>query len=187
MTASDFHGKPVVPDSVKHLDAVTVVEVLSRHGVNVSEAASELGVGSADLRRLLWARPQLVDAAAEIEERRLDLAEKNIYEALTSDDSRRRDAASMFTIRNSHRARKRGWITTSTSVAELSIISASANGPRTITYRWRTEEDDKRDAEAAEADRLREEGKPVVSVGWGDGGGDKTIEHEPNPRPSSED
>ena len=44
MTASDFHGKPVVPDSVKHLDADVVVEVLSRHGVNVSEAAAELGV-----------------------------------------------------------------------------------------------------------------------------------------------
>ena len=86
MTASDFHGKPVVPDSVEHLDPDVVVEVLSRHGVNVTEAADELGVASADLRRLLWARPQLTDAAAEIEERRLDLAEKNIYEALHSDD-----------------------------------------------------------------------------------------------------
>jgi hypothetical protein len=110
-------GKPVVPDSVKHLDPDVVVETLSRHGVNVSDAAGELGVGSADLRRLLWARPQLADAAVEVEERRLDLAEKNIYEALPSDDPRRRDAAAMFTIRNSHRARKRGWITTSTSVA----------------------------------------------------------------------
>lgn len=86
MTASDFHGKPKVPDTVKHLDADVVVDTLSRHGVNVSEAADELGVASADLRRLLWARPQLVDAAAEIEERRLDLAEKNIFEALRSDD-----------------------------------------------------------------------------------------------------
>jgi hypothetical protein len=143
-------------------------------------------VGSADLRRLLWARPQLTDAAVEVEERRLDLAEKNIYEALRSNDPRRRDAASMFTIRNSHRARRRGWITTSTSVAELSI-SASANGPRTITYRWRTEEDDTRDAEAARRERLRDAGKLVVSIGWGDGGSDKTIEHEPNPRPLSED
>ena len=49
MTASDFHGKPVVPHSVTHLDADVVVEVLSRHGVNVSEAAVELGVASADL------------------------------------------------------------------------------------------------------------------------------------------
>jgi hypothetical protein len=163
MTANDFHGKPVVPDSVKHLDADVVVEVLTRHGVNVTEAAGELGVASADLRRLLWARPQLVDAAAEIEEQRLDLAEKNIYEALRSDDPRRRDAASMFTIRNSHRARKRGWITTSTSVAELSI-STSATGPREIRFRWRTDAEDQRDAERAEAERLRDEGKPVVSI-----------------------
>jgi hypothetical protein len=30
----------------------------------------------------LWANPQLTDAEVELEERRLDLAEKNIYEAL---------------------------------------------------------------------------------------------------------
>ena len=98
MTASDFHGKPIVPDSVKHLDADVVVEVLSRHDVNVTEAANELGVASADLRRLLWARPQLVDAAAEIEERRLDLAEKNIYEAFaaTIHDGAMRRACSQF-------------------------------------------------------------------------------------------
>ena len=141
MTASDFHGKPVVPDSVKHLDADVVVEVLSRHGVNVSEAADELGVASADLRRLLWANPKLTDAAVEIEERRLDLAERNIFEALKSDDPRRRDAASMFTIRNSHRARKRGWITTITSVAELSVSANANNQSRTLTFRWRNDSD----------------------------------------------
>jgi hypothetical protein len=49
---------------------------------------------------------------------------------------RRRDAASVSTIRNNHRARKRGWITTSTSVAEL---SATTNAPaRTLPFRWRT-------------------------------------------------
>ena len=145
---------------------------LAKGSINVSEAASELGVGSADLRRLLWVNPKLADAAVEIEERRLDLADRNIFEALKSDDPRRRDAASMFTIRNSHRARKRGWITTSTSVAELSI-SASATGPREIRFRWRTDADDKRDAEAAEAERLRDEGK--------------LIEHEANPEPSNKD
>jgi hypothetical protein len=172
MTASDFHGKPVVPDSVKHLNADVLVEVLSRHGVNISEAADELGVASADLRRLLWANPKLTDAAVEIEERRLDLAERNIFEALKSDDPRRRDAASMFTLRNSHRARKRGWITSSTSVAELSI-SASATGPREVRFRWRTDDDDKRDAEAAERERLRDEGK--------------LIEHQASPEPSNKD
>jgi hypothetical protein len=172
MSVSNFRAVPKVPDSVAHLDPDLVVEGFSRHGVNVSDAAAELGVASADLRRLLWANPKLTDAAVEVEERRLDLAEKNIYEALTSDNSRRRDAASMFTIRNSHRARKRGWITTSTSVAELSI-STSAAGPREIRFRWRTEEDDLRDAEAAEIERLRDEGK--------------LIEHEAGPEPSSKD
>jgi hypothetical protein len=172
MSVSNFVSKPIVPDSVAHLDPDVVVEVLSRHAMNVSDAAGELGVASADLRRLLWANPKLTDAAVEIEERRLDLAEKNIYEALRSDDPRRRDAASMFTIRNSHRARKRGWITTSTSVAELSI-SASATGPREIRFRWRTDADDKRDAEAAESERLRDDGK--------------TIEHAAEPEPSNKD
>jgi hypothetical protein len=171
MSASSFHPVPKVPDNVAHLDPDVVVEVLSRHGVNVSDAADELGVASADLRRLLCAKPHLTDMAVELEERRLDLAEKNIYEALRSDDSRRRDAASMFTIRNSHRARKRGWITTSTSAAELSVTT---NAPaRTFTFRWRTPEDDLRDAERAEAERLRDEGT--------------LIEHEAGPQPSNKD
>jgi hypothetical protein len=183
MSASNFHAVPKVSDSVAHLDPDVVVEVLSRHGVNVTDAAGELGVASADLRRLLWAKPHLTDMAVELEERRLDLAEKNIYEALRSDDSRRRDAASMFTIRNSARARRRGWITTSTSAAELSV---TANAPaRAFTFRWRTSEDDQRDAEAAEAERLRDEGKQVVSIGWGDGS--RTIEHETGPVRSNKD
>jgi hypothetical protein len=183
MSASSFHPVPKRPDSVQHLDQDIVVEVLSRHGLNVSEAAAELGVGSADLRRLLCAKPHLTDMAVEIEERRLDLAEKNIYEALRSDDPRRRDAASMFTIRNSHRARKRGWITTSTSVAELSI-STGANGPHVFRFRWKTDDDDLREAAATEAERLRDKGKHAASLGW-DGG--TTIEHEANPEPSSKD
>jgi hypothetical protein len=148
MSASNFHAVPKVSDSVAHLDPDLVVEVLSRHGVNVSDAAGEMGVASADLRRLLCAKPHLTDMAVELEERRLDLAEKNIYEALRSDDPRRRDAASMFTIRNSARAKRRGWITTSTSAAELSV-SMGANAPREIRFRWRCDDDDKRDAEAA--------------------------------------
>ena len=81
----------------------------------------------------------------QIEERRSDLAERNIFEALKSDDPRRRDAASMFTIRNSVCARRRGWITTSTSAAELSV---TAHAPAcTLMFRQRTSEDDERDAE----------------------------------------
>src|SRR5580693_7699456 len=178
MTGSNFARTPSVPDTVKHLDPDVVVETLSRHGVNVSEAAAELGVGSADLRRLLWARPQLTDAAVELEERRLDKAEANILEDLHSDDSRRRDAASFFTLRNSARAKRRGWIVSSSSTVDLNI---NANlPPRQVIYRWRNEDDDKRDAEAAEVERLRE-GKQVISIGWGNPDDDKTIEHEASP------
>jgi hypothetical protein len=172
MSAGDVISKPKVPDTVAHLDPDVVVETFSRHGVNVSDAASELGVASADLRRLLWAKPHLTDMAVEMEERRLDLAERNIYEALRSDDSRRRDAASFFVIRNSHRARRRGWITTSTSASELSV-SVGASGSREIRFRWRSDDDDRRAAEAAERERLLNEGK--------------FIEHEASPEPSNKD
>ena len=140
-------------------------------------------MASADLRRLLWANPKLTDAAVEIEERRLDLAEKNIYEALRSDDPRRRDAASVFTIRNSHRARRRGWITTSTSAAELSV-SMGDNAPRVLRFRWKTDDDDLGEATAAKLERLRDEGQTVISIGWDDAG--KTID-EVSPDPSNKD
>jgi hypothetical protein len=157
-------SRPKVSDTVAHLDSDVVVEVLSRHAINVSDAAREMGVASADLRRLLCAKPHLTDMAVELEERRLDLAEKNIYEALRSDDSRRRDAASMFTIRNSHRARRRGWITTSTSVAELSVSANANDQSRTLTFRWRNDSDP--DPQAAD---------------WVEPANRPLLEHEPTP------
>jgi hypothetical protein len=45
--------------------------------------------------------------------------------------------------------------------AELSI-SRAGNAPREIRFSWMTEDDDKRDVEAAEIERLREEGKEVI-------------------------
>ena len=126
---------PNVPATVAGLAPNMVSEALARHAGNVSDAAKDLGVQPSDLRRLLWANPKLQDEAFEAVEARLDLAEKNIAAALRSNDGRERLAASMFTIRNSHRARKRGWITSSTSAAELSV-SASSDQPRTITFSW---------------------------------------------------
>ena len=171
---------PGVPATVANLDLAAVVEVLARHACNVTDAARDLGVPPSDLRRLLWANPKLQDEAFEVVEARLDLAEKNIAEALNSDDSRRRDAASFFVVRNSVRAKRRGWITSSVASVDMTV---NANPPpRRIVFRWRNEDDDKRDAEAAEAERLREEGKQVISIGWGSPDDDKTIEHEGQPR-----
>jgi hypothetical protein len=151
MSAGNFVSKPRVPDIVSHLDADVVVETLSRHAINVSDVASELGVASGDLRRLLLANPTLTAAAVEMEERRLDLSERNIYEALKSSDGRERLAASMFTIRNSHRSCKRGWITTSTSAAELSISTQAAQ-PRTYVFRWGKPDGDEPATESFERD-----------------------------------
>ena len=60
MSASNFHARWFLT-AYSILDPDVVVEVLSRHAVNVSDAAAELGVASADLRRLLWANPQLTE------------------------------------------------------------------------------------------------------------------------------
>jgi hypothetical protein len=134
-----FHSKPIVRDTVTDLNHDVVVEVLSRHGVNVSGAAAELGVESGDLRRLLWANPKLLDTAVEMEERRLDLAERNIFEALRSDDSRRRDATSFFVIRNTAKAKRRGWIVSASAGVGFTLNN---NIPaRTVTFRWRGPDD----------------------------------------------
>jgi hypothetical protein len=167
--------KPGVPDTVSNLDHNVVTEVLSRHACNVTDASKDLGVSPSDLRRLLWANPKLQDAAFEVVESRLELAEKNIAEALNSDDSRRRDAASFFVIRNSVRAKRRGWITSASASVELNVNSNLP--PRTLTFRWRTSEDDERDAEAAEAERLRDGRNHVASIEWGGTNGGKTVEH----------
>jgi hypothetical protein len=139
-----------LPATVANLDLATVVEVLSRHAANVTDASRDLGVPASDLRRLLWASPSLQDAVFEAVEGRLDLAEKNIAESLRSGDNRERLAASMFTIRNSHRARKRGWITSSTSAAELSI-STETDQPRTYVFRWRSQDDKEEGDRATES------------------------------------
>jgi hypothetical protein len=176
---------PGVPATVANLDLAVVVEVLARHACNVTDAAQDLGVPPSDLRRLMWSNPKLQDEAFEVVEARLDTAEKNIAEALKSEDSRRRDAASFFVLRNTARAKRRGWITS--SVASIDMTVNANLPPRRIVFRWRNEDDDKRDAEVAEAERLRDEGEQVVSIGWGDPDGSKTIEHEANPEDSKKD
>jgi hypothetical protein len=127
----------------------------------------------------------LINAAYEAEELRLDRAEAAVDEALKSDDSRRKDAAAYFILRNSSRAKRRGWVITANASVDVNLNSHSQ--PRVIEYRWRTDEDDKRDAEAAEIERLPEEGKTVVSIGWSDPNDGKTIEHEANREPSGKD
>ena len=166
MSVSNFPTKkPDVPATVANLDHTVVVAALARHACNVTDASLELKVPASDLRRLMWANPGMQDQSFETVEARLDMAEKNIAEALTSEDSRRRDAASFFVLRNTARAKRRGWIVSASAGVDVTINTGSS--PRQIVYRWRTDDDDKRDAEAAEHEPLRDEGK--------------LIEYEPKP------
>ena len=135
-----------------------VIEILAKHACNVTDASAELGVPASDLRRLMWANPNLQDQAFEVVEARLDKAEKNVAEALNSEDLRRRDAASFFTIRNTARAKRRGWIT---SAAAVDVNVGSDLPAARIVISWVGEEDLPDDS--------------------------KLIEHEASPAPSSKD
>jgi hypothetical protein len=155
MTVVGFPNKPAVSDSVADLDHALVAAALARHSCNVTDAAADLGVPASDLRRLLWANPQLQDQAFETVEARLDTAEKNIAEALASDDSRRRDAASFFVLRNTARARRRGWLTSASASVDVNV---QANKTVNYTFRWRTSDDP--DPTVNETGRLAIEHEP---------------------------
>ena len=99
----------------------------------MTDAAADLRVPASDLRRLLWAQPQLQDTAFEVVEARIDKAEKNIAEALDSEDSRRRDAASFFVVRNSARAKRRGWLTSASAGAEMNM---NITAPTRVIISW---------------------------------------------------
>jgi hypothetical protein len=148
-----------IPDSVAHLDLAAVAEVLVKYGANVRNAAAELGVPTSDLRQLTLVNQALINAAYEAEELRLDRAEAVVDEALKSDDSRRKDAAAYFILRNSSRAKRRGWITSSSTSVDVNV---QANKAVNYTFRWRNADDP--DPAVDETGRPREEGKLIVSA-----------------------
>jgi hypothetical protein len=115
---------------VDGLDIVFVREVLARTDFNVTASARELGVPASALRRLFLSDRQLQDEALEAAEARCDLAEQNHMEALRSEDPERRDKASRFELRNSVRARLRGWF-------NGVLASAEITEPKHFTISWR--------------------------------------------------
>ena len=146
---------PVVAASVADLDHSLVAAVLARHSCNVTDAARDLGVPSSDLRRLLWANPSLQDASFEVVEGRIDLAESNIAEFLRSSDGRERLAASMFTLRNSARSRRRGWITSAAAVD----LTVGSEPPRNIVISWA--------GEPQETEEIERDGKKITVPRYG--------------------
>jgi hypothetical protein len=126
-------GWPVrVPENVRDLDSDRVLAVLIACNVNVSEAAKRLHVSSADLRRLVLASPELMAAAFEKEERRLDKAEAILDRELNSDDPRYSAAAAFFVLRNAKRAVARGW-----RQPDVEVTVAADNQPPARTYVFR--------------------------------------------------
>ena len=79
---------------------------------------------------------RLADAALEAIELRLDAAEANLSEALHCGDPRRRDVVSMFILRNTQRASKRGYaVAASAASFEVSQASDQASA-QTVVFRW---------------------------------------------------
>ena len=125
-----------IPESVAHLDIEIVSAALIRHDANVGNTARALEVPSGDLRKLVLADQRLADAALEAVELRLDDAEANLSEALHCCDPRRRDAVSMFMLRNTPRAAKRGYAVAA-SAASLEVSQASDQASaQTVVFRW---------------------------------------------------
>ena len=125
-----------IPESVAHLDIEIVSTALISHDANVRNAARALGVPSGDLRKLVLIDQRLADAALEAVELRLDDAEANLSEALRCGDPRRRDAVSMFMLRNTQRASKRGYAVAASATGLEANVDAP---PVRYTVRWMNE------------------------------------------------
>ena len=148
-----------IPESVAHLDVEIVAAALIRHDANVRNAARALGVPSGDLRKLVLVDQRLADAALEAVELRLDDCEANLHQALHSDDPRRRDAVSMFLLRNSQRASKRGYATAA-SAASLEVGLGDRASPQTIVFKWAGED--------REMETIWRDGKEIQVPRYGD-------------------
>ena len=98
-----------IPESCADLDLEAAGRELIRVSGNVSAAAVALGVPVRDLRLLVYARPELLDAALESEERVLDEAEALLLEAMDAGNMRSRIRAAGLFLRVTAAGRRRGF------------------------------------------------------------------------------
>ena len=152
-----------LPATVAHLDVDAVADVLINHHANIRNAARALNVPSGDLRKWVLLDERLSAAAVEAIELKLDVAEANLHEALGSEDSRRRDAVSMFFLRHVQRAAKRGY-----AVAALGV-EANAEPARPVRYtiRWANEPVDDRAEPDDGDDTVVRDGKRLIMPKYG--------------------
>jgi hypothetical protein len=160
-----------IPESVAHLEVEIVAAALIRNDANVRNTARVLGVPPGDLRKLVLLDQRLADAAVEAVELRLDDAEANLYEALHCDDPRRRDAVSMFMLRNTQRASKRGYAVAA-SAASLEVSLDNPASAQTVVLRWGGDGADR------EMDVIERDGKKISVPRYDKGRVDDCLEGE---------
>ncbi len=129
-----------IPESVAHLDMETIEAALIRNDASIRNAARDLNVPSGDLRKLVLLDQRLKDVSTEAVELQLDECEANLREGLRSDDPKRRDAISMFFLRNVHRAAKRGYAVAASAASLEMTVNANAEPVRYIV-RWQGEDE----------------------------------------------
>ena len=157
-----------IPESVAHLDVEIVAAALIRNDANIRNAARALGVPSGDLRKLVLVDQRLADAALEAVELRLDDAEANLSEALRCGDPRRRDAVSMFMLRNVQRAAKRGYAVAASAVS----LEVNAEPARPVHYvvSWGKPDDDEEPDRELDPGEYRRDGRIFQTPRYGVGG-----------------
>jgi hypothetical protein len=158
-----------IPESVAHLDVEIVAAALIRNDANVRDTARALDVPSGDLRKLVLVDQRLADAALEAVELTLDDAEANLCEALHCNDPRRRDAISMFLLRNTQRAPKRGYATAASAASLEVSVNNPASAP-TMVFRWAGDD--------REMDVIERDGKNISVPRYDGERGDDCLEGE---------
>jgi hypothetical protein len=98
-----------IPESCADLDLDAAGRELIRAGGSVSAAAKALSVPTRDLRLLVYARPELLDAALEAEELVVEEAEALLLGAMRGGDVRRRIRAAGLFLRATAAGRRRGF------------------------------------------------------------------------------
>jgi hypothetical protein len=96
-----------IPASCADLDLEAAGRELIRARGIVSRAANALGVDRRDFRQLVYAHPELLDAALEAEECVLDDAWEVVLATMRTGNMRRRIKAAGFVLRNTEAGRRR--------------------------------------------------------------------------------
>ncbi len=121
--------RPKPPAACADLDLALVERTLSKHLADIPASARELAIPTPDLRRLTWARPDLLEAA-ELECMGIvHRAMSVLFEALDSDEPRRREWAAEK-ILSSHLARNHPFAPARRGV-EARAVAADP-----ISFRW---------------------------------------------------